>query len=113
MTVARAIGITEELLPTSAVKHTVEFAQEAYSDPTKGKPFKPSMTVDLEAGRPMEVEGIVGSVVKQAKELGIAVPRYAGLHYNLPFLTIFKARDSVCGIETPPTQYHQKEIQFR
>jgi 2-dehydropantoate 2-reductase len=39
-------------------------------------PFKPSMLVDLEAGRPMEVEGIVGAVVKQAKEVGIPVPRY-------------------------------------
>ena len=109
---AHAIGITEELLPTSAIKHTVEFAQEAYSDPTKGKPFKPSMTEDLEAGRPMEVEGIVGSVVKQAKELGFAIPRYAGLPHDLPFLTIFKARDGLCGIETPPTQSHRKEIQF-
>lgn len=86
VTVARAIGITEELLPSSAVKHTVEFAQAAYSDPTKGKPFKPSMTVDLEAGRPMEVEGIVGSVVKQAKELSIAVPRLETTYAALKLL---------------------------
>ncbi|CAG7851068.1 SubName: Full=Uncharacterized protein {ECO:0000313/EMBL:CCA72189.1} [Serendipita indica DSM 11827] len=86
VTVARAIGITEELLPSSAVKHTVEFAQAAYSDPTKGKPFKPSMTVDLEAGRPMEVEGIVGSVVKQAKELSIAVPRLETAYAALKLL---------------------------
>ncbi|KAG8846060.1 hypothetical protein FRB91_001215 [Serendipita sp. 411] len=83
VSVARAIGIAEELLPSSAVDDTIGYAYTQYSDPTKGKPFKPSMLVDLEAGRPMEVEGIVGEVVRQAKEVGVAVPRletaYAGL----------------------------------
>jgi 2-dehydropantoate 2-reductase len=74
--VARAIGITEDLIPSTAIHDTINFAQKSYSDSSKGKPFKPSMLVDLEAGRPMEIEGIVGAVVKQAKEAGISVPRY-------------------------------------
>ena len=37
--------------------------------------FKPSMLVDLEEGRPMEVEPIVGNIVKTAKSVGIDVPR--------------------------------------
>jgi 2-dehydropantoate 2-reductase len=74
--VARAIGITEELIPSTAIHDTISFAQKSYSDSSKGKPFKPSMLVDMEAGRPMEIEGIVGAVVKQAKETGISVPRY-------------------------------------
>ncbi|CAL1712479.1 unnamed protein product [Somion occarium] len=45
--------------------------------------FKPSMLVDLEAGRPMEVEAIVGGVLKRARAVGVQVPRleliYAGL----------------------------------
>lgn len=73
---ARAIGITEDLLPSTAPRDTITVGQESYSDSSKGMPFKPSMLVDLEAGRPMEVEGIVGAVVKQAKEVGIPVPRY-------------------------------------
>lgn len=73
--VARAIGITEDLLPSTAPRDTIAFAQGSYSDSSKGKPFKPSMLVDLEAGRPMEVEGIIGAVVKQAKEVGVPVPR--------------------------------------
>jgi len=73
--VARAIGITDDLLPSTAPSDTINFAQKSYSDPSRGKPFKPSMLVDLEAGRPMEIEGIVGSVVKQAKEVGVSVPR--------------------------------------
>jgi 2-dehydropantoate 2-reductase len=75
ISVARAIGITEELLPSSSIQDTVKVAQSQYDDPSKGKPFKPSMLVDLEAGRPMEVEGIVGAVVQQAREVGIVVPR--------------------------------------
>lgn len=46
--------------------------------------FKPSMLVDLEAGRPMEVEAIVGGVLKRAQAANVAVARlqviYAGLN---------------------------------
>lgn len=45
--------------------------------------FKPSMLVDLEAGRPMEIEAIVGGVVRKARDYELNVPRlemvYAGL----------------------------------
>lgn len=45
--------------------------------------FKPSMLVDLEAGRPMEIEAIVGGVIRKAKEFHLSIPRleivYAGL----------------------------------
>ncbi|KZP27115.1 hypothetical protein FIBSPDRAFT_818726 [Athelia psychrophila] len=35
----------------------------------------PSMLLDAENGRPMEVEVIVGEVVRMAKRVGVAVPR--------------------------------------
>ena len=45
--------------------------------------FRPSMLVDLEAGRPMEVEAIVGGILKRAGARGILIPKleviYAGL----------------------------------
>lgn len=45
--------------------------------------FKPSMLVDLEAGRPMEIEAIQGGVLKRARAAGVPAPRlevlYAGL----------------------------------
>jgi 2-dehydropantoate 2-reductase len=75
VSVARAIGITEELLPSSSIQETAIMAQPKYDDPSKGRPYKPSMLVDLEAGRPMEVEGIIGAIVLQAREVGILVPR--------------------------------------
>jgi 2-dehydropantoate 2-reductase len=36
---------------------------------------KTSMLQDLEAGRPMEVEALVGSVVELGEKLGVAMPR--------------------------------------
>jgi 2-dehydropantoate 2-reductase len=45
--------------------------------------FKPSMLVDLEASRPIEVEAIVGGIVSKAQSQGLPIPRlemiYAGL----------------------------------
>ena len=45
--------------------------------------FKPSMLVDLEAGRPVEVEAIVGGVLRRARHARVPVPKlefiYAGL----------------------------------
>ena len=37
--------------------------------------FKPSMLVDLEANRPIEVEVILGEVVRKAAEVRVPVPR--------------------------------------
>lgn len=37
--------------------------------------FKPSMLVDLEAGRPMEVEAIVGGIIRKAHTHGKSTPR--------------------------------------
>lgn len=53
---------------------------EAYAEDPAGKripnPYRPSMLVDLDYGRPMEVEVIVGNVVRKARELGVQVPQY-------------------------------------
>ena len=37
--------------------------------------FKPSMLVDLEASRPIEVEVILGEIVRKAAEVGVPIPR--------------------------------------
>ncbi|RDX53518.1 hypothetical protein OH76DRAFT_1399440 [Lentinus brumalis] len=45
--------------------------------------FRPSMLVDLDCGRPMEVEAIVGGVLRRARVHGVPTPKldliYAGL----------------------------------
>lgn len=65
------------MLPEGLANYAHDQTRIEYSE-THGKvsDFKPSMLVDLEAGRPMEVEGIIGNVVKKARELNINVPRY-------------------------------------
>lgn len=38
-------------------------------------PYKTSMAIDFEHGRPMEIEAILGNVVRTARRLGVLVPR--------------------------------------
>ena len=42
---------------------------------TKPSDFKPSMLVDLEANRPIEVEVILGEIVRKAAEFEVPAPR--------------------------------------
>ena len=80
MSVARADGIGEEVLPHAATAETMAGTNSEYMEDPEGKrvpqQFKPSMLVDLEHGRPMEVEVIVGAIVRKAKELGVPIPQY-------------------------------------
>ncbi|KAI0784791.1 ketopantoate reductase PanE/ApbA C terminal-domain-containing protein [Abortiporus biennis] len=63
-------------LPDTVIKQIID-----HENP--GSTFKPSMLVDLEHGRPMEVEAIVGGVLKRASAVAVPTPRldliYAGL----------------------------------
>lgn len=73
--VARASGI-----------HTGTFLEdEAASIIQRTKPidYKPSMLVDLEANRPIEVEVILGEIVRKAAEVGVPVPRLQVLFASL------------------------------
>lgn len=58
-------------------------AQLARSKARKWPGVEPSMRADIVAGRPMEVEGIVGEVVKEAKDRGVNVPRLETLYLLL------------------------------
>lgn len=57
--------------------------EEIMKDQDPASSFRPSMLVDLEAGRPMEVEAILGGMLRRARAAEIATPRldvvYAGL----------------------------------
>ncbi len=46
-------------------------------------PYKPSMMLDDEAGRPMEVEAIFGEPMRQAEAAGCVVPRMRALYERL------------------------------
>ncbi|GAA95427.1 uncharacterized protein L969DRAFT_101548 [Mixia osmundae IAM 14324] len=101
MYVARAMGITERDMPADTIDATIKLTvrnyqikrdpttpgtpgaglgaqdsfklEEGASPPNKG--FKPSMLLDLEYGRPMELEPIVGAVLDRARSKGVETPR--------------------------------------
>ena len=78
LTIARAAlpAASALTLPDSVINAIIE-----HENPKSV--FKPSMLVDLEADRPMEVEAIVGGVLRRAEEVGVKAPKleivYAGL----------------------------------
>jgi 2-dehydropantoate 2-reductase len=50
------------------------------ADTYRMKPYKTSMLLDFEAGRPMEVEAILGNAIRVARREGIAVPCLESLY---------------------------------
>lgn len=76
---ARAAGVTPDQLPDTAIDETFNVSVKAYAEDPTGKripsPFRPSMLVDLDLGRPMEVEAIVGGVIRKAREYGVQTPQ--------------------------------------
>lgn len=73
-------GIMDEIIlvaRTSGIHTDALLEDEAVDIVRRTKPidFKPSMLVDLEANRPIEVEVILGEIVRKAAEVGDPVPR--------------------------------------
>lgn len=103
--VARAWGYDEAALPMKSIDEAIKisiknyqrssgnatpatpgvradaFGSQGYGFPTDGEVldsvtgFKPSMLLDVEAGRPSELEPIIGSVLDRARARGVATPR--------------------------------------
>jgi 2-dehydropantoate 2-reductase len=68
--IARADGFP---LPADAVELSL-------SSTYKMPPYKTSMLVDFEAGRPMETEAILGNAVRRGQRLGVATPRLEAVY---------------------------------
>ncbi|NJD05175.1 MAG: 2-dehydropantoate 2-reductase, partial [Methylococcaceae bacterium] len=54
-------------LPADVIEHNVEHTRAM-------PPYKTSMLLDFEAGRPMETEAILGNAVRAGHSLGVAIP---------------------------------------
>ncbi|OSM01826.1 ketopantoate reductase family protein [Magnetofaba australis] len=63
-----------------------EVVAKNLADTRKMVPYKTSMLLDFEAGRPLEVEAILGNALRRAEALGIAAPHMASLHGLLSLL---------------------------
>ncbi|KAG7451683.1 6-phosphogluconate dehydrogenase C-terminal domain-like protein [Guyanagaster necrorhizus] len=75
MNLGRAMGFpdTEDGLPSSLVEGTVERTRVLHIEPDHS--HKPSMMLDAEKSLPIEVEVILGEVVRLAKEYKVDIPR--------------------------------------
>lgn len=62
--------------------------------------YRPSMLLDLENGRPMELEVILGNPLKKAQELGVDTPHMATVHRLLK-LEEWKVDQEKTSRETP------------
>lgn len=81
-------GIMDEIVLVARASgvHTGSLLEDEATDilrRTKPTDFKPSMLVDLEANRPIEVEVILGEIVRKAAEFGVPVPRLQTLYASL------------------------------
>lgn len=72
----------------AVVGHAIpdDFVQKMLGNTLKMGAYRPSMQIDREMGRPMEVEAIYGEPVRRAEAAGVAVPRMRMLYEQLKVL---------------------------
>ena len=59
------------------------FLEKMIEDTEKMKPYAPSMKLDFDQGRPMEIESIYGHPLRMAKAAGVAMPETEKLYQQL------------------------------
>jgi 2-dehydropantoate 2-reductase len=62
------------------------FVQKMIRDTERMKPYRTSMKVDFDRGRPMEVEAILGNPLRMARAAGVELPKLAHLYRQLKAL---------------------------
>src|ERR1700683_3324342 len=82
---ARAMGFPDspDGIPSSIVDSTLEYAASLHVLPSSI--HRPSMLLDAEKGRPMEVEVILGEVVRMARAKGVSIPVSFVSSFNYAF----------------------------
>ncbi|PAV17690.1 hypothetical protein PNOK_0617600 [Pyrrhoderma noxium] len=73
LAVGRALGFDEEAIPSSVVEDTIRSTGDIHRRPDSK--HKASMLLDVELGKPLEVEVIVGEVLRRGKAVGVDTPR--------------------------------------
>ena len=82
---------------------TENFIQKLLEDTTRMQPYRTSMKIDYETGRPLEVEAIFGNPLRAAQQAGIDLPKIATLYRQLKFLD---ARQQIAGTSSHPSSSH-------
>ncbi|KAA1474388.1 6-phosphogluconate dehydrogenase C-terminal domain-like protein [Dentipellis sp. KUC8613] len=83
LAVGHALGFPadDRGLPPEIVDRTIESTGRLHAVPESK--HRPSMLLDVEKGRPIEVEVILGEVVRMARERGVDIPRIELLYATL------------------------------
>ncbi len=69
----------DRLLPSSFIETMLDYT-------LKMKPYRTSMKIDYDEGRPLEVEAIFGNPLRKAKSLGVNLPLINCVYQQLKFL---------------------------
>ncbi|MBT9317196.1 putative 2-dehydropantoate 2-reductase [Leptothoe spongobia] len=80
-----AATIADAAVPLRQIPMT--FATDMLAATTRMKPYRTSMKIDFDAGRPLEVEAILGNPVRAADKLGIATPQMKKLYHQVKQLS--------------------------
>jgi len=77
--------MNEVAVASAACARPIEtaFLEKMIKDTEKMKPYAPSMKLDFEQGRPMEIESIYGHPLRMAKTAGVAMPETEKLYNQL------------------------------
>jgi 2-dehydropantoate 2-reductase len=73
-------------LPTDTVEVNI-------SSTYKMPPYKTSMLLDFEAGRPMETEAILGNAVRYGQRLGLAIPHLESVYALMKLRELRRSKD--------------------
>lgn len=91
--IAEAVG---HALPSGIVDQQIDSTH-------KMPPYKTSMLLDFEAGRPMETEAILGNAVRAGRRAGVAIPHLESI-YALMKMRELKLAQGLRSTATQPTQ---------
>lgn len=84
--VARVRRLMEEvvtLAASSGRKIEPTFVQKMLEDTAKMKPYRTSMKIDFDSGRPMELDAIYGAVLRAGQAAGVKAPEIEALYREL------------------------------
>lgn len=70
--VGRALGYDESIIPTAAIDASI--SETALINKRPGHRHKPSMLLDLEQHQPLELDVILGDVIRRARVLHVDIP---------------------------------------
>jgi ketopantoate reductase len=80
VSVARALGLDELDLPEASIDEAINLTLGEYG--VAGPAYRASMLVDFLAERPMEIEVIIGGILRYAASKQVSTPRYVMPAFN-------------------------------